>query len=524
MSYDLVILLVLALFVGSICRLRGINAALPLIIVGAIAAGLYPELSLAVPDPESVMAYLLTPIIFAAGLASSAIDLHKVKRAVLLLAIVLVILTSVLVGGIATLLVSSMTFGVAFALGAVLSPTDAVAASAVAKKIRLPRRVMLIVEGESLANDGTALTVLRIATVAVVAGGVSMWQITTIAFAAVFGGIAIGVIGGWLATKGLSLIGDATICNVLGLITPFALYALSEEIGGSGLLTVVIAGVWIAQTTASSGTAHAFRIQSKSIWGALTFVLESIAFLLVGVEFDNVWKSIQTPHPGYIIGIALIISLAMLVLRFAFLAFSAWYMYRRNIEPHLSRSMLVKSTIAIGILGVRGPVSVLAAFSIPLTVSDGSPLPDRDLVLCITFVVVIISLLIAAGSKFIIARLNFHEESDTKMTLDARASMARAASVRLEEITVDGMDRRQDIPSSITDKFRDNINHQLEAATKKSTQDNAHNARIAREIHRELLKAERDELLRVQVEEGLPGDIVKTLAHELDLRQESIGS
>lgn len=523
MGVDIAIFFVVALAVGSLCRVRGINPALPLIFTGFVADLIQDEISNVI-EPEHVMTYLLAPIIFAAGLNSSAMDLRRVKRAVLVLAVVLVVISALLVGAAASLTIAGMTFGAAFALGAILAPTDAVAASAVAKKVRLPRRVMLIIEGESLANDGTALTVLRIATVIVVAGGVSFIQATQIAVLAVAGGIAVGAVGGWLVTKLIGWVGDPTVGNVIGLITPFVLYTFSEAVGGSGLLTVVIAGVWIAQVTSSEGTSHAFRIQGKAIWGTVTFILESLAFFLVGAEFVGVWQSIEHPQPYIVVLAAIGLTILMFVVRLAFTQGMGMVVYRRQANLYNSRREITKASFAITILGVRGPVSVLAAFSIPLTINDGSPFPARNLILAITFACVTLSLLLATFAGPLMKLLNFDPQSDEEITAKARASLSNAALIRLDEIQADGIERHDEINPQVIEQQRQMINRRLKvqqgvkAGDAEIVKANAQR----KEVTREVLKAQYVELARLQTAEGLPGDIARKLSAELDHSQETL--
>lgn len=523
MGPEIALYFVLALTVGTLCRVRGINPALPLIITGFVVDFFHRDLSSGL-DPEHVMTFLLAPIVFAAGLNSSALDLRKVRRPVVVLAVVLVIISSLVVGAVASFVIAGMSFGVAFALGAILSPTDAVAASAVAKKVRLPRRVLLIIEGESLANDGTALTVLRIATVVVVAGSVTAAQVAQIAAAAVLGGIAIGALGGWLITKLISWIGDPIVANVIGLGTPFVLYALSEAIGGSGLLTVVIAGVWIAQVTSVQGTAHTFRLQGKTIWNTVTFVLETVAFFLVGAEFVSVWDSINHPNPEQIVLGAIGLTVLMFVLRLGFILLMSSYVYRRSDESQQSMRDLSKGAAAIAILGVRGPVSVLAAFSIPLTVADGGPFPDRNIVLAITFVCVIISLLLSTAAGPVVKLLKFAPESDEKMLAKARSSLNNAALIRLDEIQADGIERHAEVSPKVIDNAREQISRKLRyaQAIHEGNEDLVTKNLQRKEVAREILKAQYDELGRLQANEGLPGDIAKVLSTELDHSQETL--
>lgn len=523
MGVDIALYFVVALAIGAFCKVKNFNPALPLIAAGFVA-DLFNRNLAAMIDPEHVMMFLLAPLVFAAGLNSSALDLRKVRRSVIFLAVVLVVVSAVVVGVVASLALAGMSFGVAFSLGAILAPTDAVAASAVARKVRLPRRVLLIIEGESLTNDGTALTVLRIATVIVVAGGVSAAQAVGIAGLAIFGGIVVGVVGGWFVTKLIGWVGDPTIGNVIGLITPFVLYAVAEEIEGSGLLAVVIAGIWIAQVTSLQRTSHTFRLQGKSIWNTVTFLLETVTFYVVGAEFVSVWESIKRPNVGLVVVTAIGVTVLMFLLRLGFTLLMSGYVYKVNSDNQESWRELKKGAIAISILGVRGPVSVLAALAIPFTVANGDPFPDRGVVIAITFVSVILSLLAATTAGWFVKRLKFQPEPDIKILAQARASLNNAALVRLDEIQADGIDRHDEIPAKIIETAREQYSRKLRysRAIRDDDKDLVEKNLQRKAVAREVLKAQYQELGRLQVREGLPGDLARILSTELDHNQSTL--
>lgn len=512
-----------AIIGGAICKYFKINAALPLIGAGLVLEFVLPGLLQALPDPEVILTLVLAPLVFAAGLASSAIDLRKVRRSVLILAVGLVVVTTFVIGFIASAAVGVLTLASACALGSILAPTDAVAASSVAKRSGLPRRVVLIIEGESLANDGTALTILRVATLAAVAGTVTVAQTSEILVAAVVGGIAVGLLGGYLVSLAIRWIPEPMVANALLLLTPFVLYQVSEHIGGSGLLTLVIAGVWISHTTAIRARVQT-RLQMTTIWNLIIFVLESFAFVLVGAELLDTLNRVTDPSLPVLVLATVLITLLILAVRALFMA--GWLYLGPKVKPSsfTDRRNRAKEFVAIGLLGVRGPVSVLAAFSLPLTTDSGSPFPGRDLILCLTFGVVVLSLLAGICAGPILRRLNFRTETDAELVAQARTKMARAALARLDAIVVQADETGRHLDSTVVDELRQVTLRRVDQFTSsEQSQESFRQLMTRQQIRGEMIEAERDELLGMVRDRMLPGDISRELRRELDLREQALG-
>ncbi|MEC8445893.1 MAG: cation:proton antiporter, partial [Actinomycetota bacterium] len=236
-AYALTAVIVLGL--AAFMRQRGWGIALPLIALG-VAVGLAPFGPAAPPEPEVILILLLAPLVFGEALSSSYLDLRRVSRPVLALAIGLVLTATLVVGGVVSLFVA-MPLAVAFALGAIVSPTDAVAVSTIAKRASLPRRLVSILEGESLVNDGTGLTALRVAVVAAVAGSVTMLNAAGMLAAAVGIGVLVGALAGWGMSTVLRRSRDLVAANSLIVVAPFLIYVVAEEFEGSGILAVVVA-------------------------------------------------------------------------------------------------------------------------------------------------------------------------------------------------------------------------------------------------------------------------------------------
>ncbi len=517
MQDHLFLIVGVAVAVAAIGRWRGFNPAIALIGAGLALEFIFPSVTAGDINPELVLSLVLAPLVFAAGLGSSAVDLSRVRRSVLLLAVGLVIITTFVVGWVVSAVVG-LSLAAACALGAILAPTDAVAASSVAKKIGLPQRVQLVIEGESLANDGTALTVLRVAVVAAVAGSVTLFDAGEILFLAVVGGIGVGVVGGFGVSWLIRLSGVPVIVNSILIITPFVLYRISESIEGSGLLTMVIAGVWIAHTTYASSQ-YESRIQATAVWSLITFLLEAIAFCLVGVElFETASGVTQAPRWQLL---ALIVSITLLLFLLRALFMWLWFLLgpRLVAKAFEDRRSTAKDFVAISLLGVRGPVSVLAAFSIP------ADFPGRAFVITLTFGVVILSLLLTTVASPIIDRLNLSTTTDELSLAHARASVAKAALKRLDEIVAEADQSGDPIPESMVNRLRSMAVRRVELHTAepdRAAEVKTH-VRTIRGIQREMLRAERSALVRLERTTKTPGPVIRDLTNDIDVRRRAIG-
>ena len=518
-------LLILALGVGSVCRYWRVNPALPLIAAGLAFDWFVPSVIQELPDPEFILTLVLAPLVFAAALASSAVDLRRFRRSVLLLAVVLVTITTVVVGVVASATLAALTLASACALGAILAPTDAVAAAAVAAKTGLPSRVQLVIEGESLANDGTALTILRVATVAAVTGSVTVLSSTKILVLAVVGGILVGALGGWLISLLIRLAREPIVGNAILLLTPFVVYEASEKIGGSGLLSVVICGVWIAHTTSVRGN-YRLRLQADSVWGLITFILECFAFVLVGAEFFDTYNRVQEPGWAALVVLAVALTLLITVVRFLFMG--VWFLVGPKVAPErfADRRGMAKEFIAIGLLGVRGPISVLAAFSVPEVIDTGAPFPGRDLILCVTFAVVIVSLLFSFLAGPFIRRLHLNSRTDVEALQAARLATAKAALRRFDELVAQADADGRPLDASLVEVMRAQTANRVAALKSGPDVNDARTDFIAsrEEIRQSMLEAERDELVRLRSDKQVSGEAFKDLTKELDMREQAIGS
>lgn len=502
--------IIIAVIIAGVCRNKGWSTAIPLLIAGVLV-GLAPFGPTGPADPELVLVTVLAPLVFGEALTSSIVDLRRVSRPVMALAVGLVVFGAVLVGFIAQWIIPGIWTPMAFALGAILGPTDAVAVSATARKAGLPRRLVHVLEGESLVNDGTALTLLRVCSVAAAAGSVTALQASGILLASVFGGLLVGLGGGLALVAVVRRSRDTTVDNGAILLAPLPLYYIAELVHGSGILAVVVAALVVAHGTSSAVT-YTGRLQAASLWTTITFILQSAAFFLVGIEMPQVVRDLPQGQLQDLIVAIPVIFLTLVFARFLFVFVMTSIAGRRT-----------SGWIVAAWAGTRGPVSALAAFTLPVSTVDGLPIPDRALVICITFGVVVLSLLLAPTVAVLARRLELPADDDTSVRQRLSVALARASLDRLEQIEETGERTGEPIPASLVQGLRDKAEQRLNRAAGAAEGPSRADRTLAREIGVQMMQAEQEELLRLRDREGLPDSLVRTMQHEIDVRIRALG-
>lgn len=498
----------MAILVALVARQRGWGIALPLIIVGAVVSSV-PVGPSAPLHPEASLVFILAPLVFGESLGSSYVDLRTVRKPVLALAVGLVVFTTLAVGVIVATF-TPVPVAMALALGAILAPTDAVAVGAVARKAGLPRRLVAVLEGESLVNDGTGLTLLRVAIVAAVAGGITLAETATTFALAVAGGVAVGLAFGWALAWIADHSRDTVASNSLVIVAPFGIYLVAEQVEGSGILAVVVAGLMLAQFQ-TANVEHTARLQSRMVWRHITFVLQSFAFFLVGMESVDLVGRLSNADGRHLLTLVAVVVLVLVAARMLFV-FGMVVVQSRGL--HRGR---LRESILLGWSGTRGPVSGMAAFSLPLLTDAGTPLPYRDLLLATTFAVVVVTLLLSLTIAPLARRLRIRADDDSSWLPRVDIALADAALRRLESITEEATLRGEPLPDSVVGPIRSAIQQRIDGHGPSSAP-GVSSASLRRGLERELVRAEQEELLRIREEEGLPDAVVTPVQHLLDRR------
>jgi CPA1 family monovalent cation:H+ antiporter len=432
----LLAVLVVSVILAAVARRHDVSAPLALVVAGLLA-GLIPGFKQIQLNPELVLYVLLPPLLWSAGLESSYVALRRNIRPIGLLAVGLPLATTFAVGYVAYKTVPELTVAAALTLGAIVAPPDAVSATAVGRRLGLPRQVMTLLGGESLLNDATALTAYKVSLAAAI-GTAATWGsgLATFALAAV-GGVAMGVALGSVIAFIRWRLDDPVVESALGLVAPFIIYLAAEEIHGSGVLAVVVAALILGQK--STGASYATRLQDTAVWKALQLILESFAFLMIGLQLPMVVSELAGISAS-VIAISSVAVLATVIGVRLVWVFTFTYLPRmlfkgiRDREPAPPPAQV----FVVAWAGMRGVVSLAAAFGVPMTTMSGAPFPGRPQLVFLTFVVVIGTLLLHGLTlPWLIRRLGMRgdeAQTDAIAAAAAQDKAARAAAERLDEM------------------------------------------------------------------------------------------
>ncbi len=396
---SLLLVLVAGVLLAALARHYKVSAPLVLVVAG-LAIGLIPGVPTIELQPNLVLFVILPPLVWSAGLQSSSIALRRNVRPIGLLAVGLPVATTFAVAVVAHHVVPALTPAAALTLGAIVAPSDAVSAAAVGRRLGLPRPIMTLLGGESLLNDATALTLYKVALAAAIGTAVSWPQgIATFALAAA-GGVVVGALFGAIIEFIRSrLLDDPVVESAIGLVAPFIVYLVADQVHGSGVLAVVVAALFLGQRSVHAG--YATRLQDDAVWRALQFILESFAFLLIGLQLPGVVRAMRgLPASGFIWS-SVAVFVTVLLVRIAWIYLFAYVPRALFAGKSPGKGQGVPApaptpaqAFVVAWAGVRGVVSLAAAFAVPMTTLAGAPFPGRAHILFLTFVVVIGTLLL----------------------------------------------------------------------------------------------------------------------------------
>lgn len=472
-------------------------------LLGGVGAALVPAFPRMTLDPGFFFLCFLPPLLFSDGWLMPLREFVRARRAILTLAIGLVLFTTVAVGLVAWWLVPGLPLAMAFALGAIVSPTDAVAVNAITERLRVPARLSTVLNGESLMNDATGLVGFKFALAAVAAGSFSLSRMAVdfslLAVGGLVGGLVIGYAIGKLRDLLLRLqVSDPMIEITLSLMTPFAAYLAAELLGVSSILAVVAAGLYSGWRDPVKMDVET-RQSAFAVWGLLIFWLNGIAFVLLGLQFPTLLAAVRGHYSSsQLLIFTAAISVTAIVARLAWV-FAGIYLpsFASGICTQATRGA---SALVVGWAGMRGTVTLAGALSIPLLLPDGSPFPGRDIVIFLAFGVIAVTLLLQGSTlERLIQRLGLREDStraEEERLARTTAVKAGLKSLRALEKDVDTPDRGAALGQVIAE-----YEHRLAALEAEGeTRLSARRRRRASQIYRTTaLKAERvaiDELWR----------------------------
>jgi CPA1 family monovalent cation:H+ antiporter len=514
------IFLLLLLFVAVFGLLaRKLGRPYPIVmVIGGLLLSFIPAIPGIALNTDLIFLVVLPPLLYSSAWNTSWRDFRYNLISISLLAFGLVGFTVAGVAMVAPNVFPSFDWRLGLVLGAVVAPTDAIAATSIARRVGLPARIVDILEGESLINDATGLLALEFATAAVVhrrvptiSGGLLMLVWLTV------GGIALGLLVGWIVDRIERRIDDAPIEITLSILVPYAVYLAANAVHASGVLAVVACGLFLARRSAVFFS-PSVRIQIWSVWQALTFVLNGLVFILIGLQLPTVQASIR----GYSLPTLLlyggIFSALLILLRlvWVFPGASLSYLVRARLAHQNEKPPRARHTFVIGWTGMRGVVSLAAALALPATLADGTAFPQRNLIVFLTFCVIVATLVLQGITLPPLIRVlglagatgpNCEEQEARRIVIDAAVSFLEEAKVRDDAASAGLYD---DLASHYRKRLAS-----LRQNDENSEDITDHERYI--ELSLETLRVERETAIRLRNEGRINDEVLRRIERELDL-------
>ena len=463
-------------------------------------------------EPEVVLFGLLPPLLYATAIKTSLVDFNANRRPILLLSVALVVFTTVGVAVLVHMLVPGLGWPASFAIGAVVAPPDAVAATAVGRRIGLPRRVLTILEGESLLNDATALVALRTAIAA--AGTITAWEVGLDFVIAAGGGVVVGVVLFLVVAKvRRHVVRDPLMDTAISLIVPFAAFVAAEEIHASGVIAVVISGLLLGHKAPVLQSAQS-RIAERTNWRTIAFLLENAVFLLIGLQAASILEEAGESElgAGRIVLVCGLTLVAVIVLRLVWVFPARYLLVRPGPDPETGRTPPLANTFLLGWAGMRGVVTLAAAFVIPVETEH------REVLLLIAFTVAAGTLLIQGLTlPWFVRRLRV-PGPDPRGDALARASLFQEASTagfkRLRELELND-------PHGVVKQLKQRVEERNFAAWERldTTADEETPSEVYARVRLAMLEAERERVLEVRSMGRVPAEVVADVLARLDVEE-----
>jgi monovalent cation/hydrogen antiporter len=494
---------------------RRIHVPYPvLLLLGGLLVGLLPGIPRFELDPEIVFLVVLPPILYVSAFLTPIRDFRSNLKNISLLAVGLVAVSAGVVAVMAMAFVPGMSWPLAVALGAIVSPPDAVAASAIAQRLAVPRRVVSILEGESLLNDATALTIYRAAVgaAAAVATISVLGSFASFVFVAL-GGILIGLLVGWVAAWVRTKLDDTPVEITVSLLTPYAAYLPAEALGVSGVLAAVTAGLFLGRRSSRIMGSEA-RLAGRAVWESLVFLLNGVVFLAIGLQISSISREMDRTTVLQLAAVGLLVSVALIAVR----ALWVFGMSLRDLLRTDQRGVRLRESVVLSWAGMRGVVSLAAALALPISL-PGNALPLRDAIIIITFTVILVTLVGQGLTLPLVIRAvrlggdadEGHEESH------ARQELIEEALRRINDLEIKWPDHKP-----LIDQLRTSYQHRAEHEEQlhEAPGNEAEQELVEhRQIRSDVIDAQRDALLAMRDRGAIDDDVLRSIERELDLEE-----
>jgi CPA1 family monovalent cation:H+ antiporter len=501
-SQDELVLLALLIAVTALTALApALRVPYPILLVlGGLALGFIPGVPEVSLPPELVLVGVLPPLLYAASFFTSLRDFRANLKPIGLLAIGLVVATMLGVAAVAHL-ATGLSWPASFVLGAVVAPTDPIAATAIARRFGVPRRIVTIVEGESLVNDATALVLYGVAVTAVVTGSFSLLEGGLDFVVSVIGGIAVGLAVGWIVALVRIRLDNIPAEIAISLLTGFLAYIPAQALGVSGVLAAVTVGFYLGWRSPELST-PAMRLQAIAVWETLVFLLNALLFTLIGLQLGPILDELRGETTGDLIIDALVVTATVMLVRIVWV-----FVLGPRDYP-----------VVIGWMGMRGAVSLAAALALPLETDAGAPFPGRELIIFLAFMV-ILGTLVGQGLTLpkLIHWLDLDEDRlEAKEDTKARIYAADAALQRLEElldedwVRPETADRLRGLYNFRRSRFQARFDGEDDGSIERQSTD-------FQRLRRELLEAERAAVVGLRREGRISDEVMRRVERDLDL-------
>jgi monovalent cation/hydrogen antiporter len=490
-----------------------------LLVVGGLGLAFVPGLPRVHINPELVLLLFLPPLLYAAAWFTSWRDFSANKRPIAQLAIGLVVVTTTAVAWVAHAVIPGMSWPVAFVLGAIVSPPDAVAATAVTQRLKVPRRVVTIIEGESLVNDATGLVAYKFALAAVATGTFSLSAAGGRFVVVAAGGIAFGVVVGWLVSQIHRRMDDPLLEIVITLLTPYAAYIPAEHLGVSGVLATVTTGGYLGWRNPQLLSALT-RFRGESVWSVLLLLFNGLVFILIGLQLASIREITADVSWRALIGYCAAVSGVAILVRLVYVPIGTY------LPRLLSRKLRARdpypawqNVALIGWTGMRGIVSLALALALPMTLPDGQPFPHRATVVVVAFSVILVTLLAQGLSlPWLIRALRLKDDgADLREEREALLRASEAAVKRLTEI-----DETSIIHPQLMERVKLPYEQRLERLTEQTREDpecrlTEGEGTAYRRLRAEALAAERKAVVELRNKGLISEEVLNSVQRALDL-------
>jgi monovalent cation/hydrogen antiporter len=503
-----------------IARLIGVPYPIVLVL-GAIPLGYVPGVPEVELEPELVLVIFLPPLLYVAAFFADLRALRADARALSLTSIGLVLVTTCAVAVVGHELID-LPWAVAFALGAIVSPTDPVAATAITRQLGAPRRLVNLIEGESLVNDASALIAYRVAVAAAVGGSFSLFDASVDFVVAVVGGIAVGLVVGAAIAEVRRRLDDVPVEITISIFSGFAAYLPAEELGVSGVLAAVTAGIYLGWLAPRISTAQ-MRIQGFAVWELIVFLLNAVLFVLIGLQLPSILDAVSGIDATTLVGYALATIAVVVGTRFAWV-FTVPYLVRAldRRPSQVERRVGAASRTVVGWAGMRGAVSLAAALSLPLETDAGAPFPERELIIFLAYCVVLFTVVVQGLTlPALIRRLGVVEDGSEEEAEEhaARIAIAEAALAALDGLAAEEW-TREDTVERLRALYSYRRRRFATLTGELEDEDGIVDRSLAyQRLMHELIDAQRAALLQLRNERRISSDVMRRVERDLDLEE-----